>query len=154
MRFQVQFHYLDYKRKDSYTTLNYEGVETFETLDALIINAESVISAMIDATNTHAIAKATIPLGNEHVALPGSSAYIRSLLVCKQGVNYATFSIPCPSFFPKVSTGPAAAYKAEKSHPQNAGRLAALVAFLSNTLTPTGQPFPTEEYEYTLTRVE
>lgn len=146
MRFNVLMFFQDYNTERAQTGLWFDGIESLETLNTIILGFENALSALSTAYIPEAIAKAQVFDNGPGIGLSPASSYNRLLFLCKEGQRVASITIPAPATLPVLSAGPLRGYGIDTANPGAAAALQALASALAPTVTPTGQPWPVGEW--------
>jgi hypothetical protein len=144
------FYFLDYTGKVAETNVYLAAPPSFEVLDGAVSAISDVLSGISDAYLQKGLSfRKFSPTTPQVVKGPGSS-YDRLILLCTDGTNYASVTIPAPAQQPYFLVGPFAGFKVDKSPPNDVSSLEALVTMLDLCVTPVGLPFPTEDWQAAL----
>jgi hypothetical protein len=144
------FFFTDRNGVEAETNVYLAAPDSFPELDGAVSAIGDVLGALSTALLLRAESRLKyVPVTPQVVKGPASS-YDRLIVLCTDGVNYASITIPAPSPQPYLLQGPFRGFKVDKSVPGAVLAIQELVNLLGNTVTPHGTPFPTLDWQAAL----
>lgn len=140
------FFFRDRNGVEAETNVYLAAPNSFPELDGAVSAIGSVLGSLSTAFVSRAESRLKYVPVTPQVVKGTASSYDRLIVLCTDGVNYASITIPAPSPQPYIIQGPFRGFKVDKSNPANTASIQALVDLLAQTVTPAGSTFPTGEW--------
>ena len=146
MIFDVRVFFEDFNRQEGSTGIKLEGVNSLSGVDAFVLLYASTLEGLTDVQASKAEARTKFAPTLPQIARGQSSSYDRLILLCTNGLRYASITVPTVGGLTYETTGPFTGIRVDKNNPVNVSRIEAVISLLANTLTPTGEPFPVGDW--------
>lgn len=146
MTYILSFNYRDNEGKIAKHGLKLSEGITLAQLDVAV----NLLSARAAALSSASIIGAEFVQQYDYTDTPPasilSSSYDRLLILCRNGTTYGSVTIPSPAPRTYLPTGPFRGFKVAPSDLAEGTPIEQFVSLLSQTVLPSGEPFPTEEF--------
>lgn len=144
------FFFRDRNGVEAETNVYLAAPNSFPELDGAVSAIGSVLGSLSTAFVSRAESRLKYVPVTPQVVKGTASSYDRLIVLCTDGVNYASITIPAPSPQPYLLTGPYRGFKVDKTNAGQVSEINSLVTLLAQTVTPTGSPFPTLDWQAAL----
>ena len=144
------FFFRDRTGAEAETNIYLAAPNSFTELDGAVSAIGDTLSALSDAFLSRAESRLKYVPVTPQVVKGQASSYDRLIVLCTDGVNYASITIPAPSPRAYLLTGPFRGFKVSDTEKAEGSPIRNLVTLLSQTVTPTGIPWPVGEVEAAL----
>lgn len=146
LQWQLVFGLQDYNNERAETNIYLTAPPTVEGLNQFVEQAGIVLGGISDAYVSTCEVRKTFPPTTPQFVKGLSSSYDRLVVLCREGERYASITIPAPSPLPYLQQGPFRGFKVDSQAVAAGSGIPQLLSLLSQTVTPTGEPFPVDEW--------